>query len=52
MFRHYVAPALTALAFVALTSACASPPADMDLSLQHPSAVFRSVWSLSAHWRE
>ena len=36
-------PALAAVAFAALTTACASPPKDLDLSLQHPSSQGRFV---------
>ena len=38
MFRHSAAPTLTALVFAMLTTACSSLPADLDLSLRHPSS--------------
>lgn len=38
MFKLSAPTALAAVAFALLTAACGTPPADLDLSLQHPSS--------------
>jgi hypothetical protein len=43
MFRLSVPTALTAVAFTLLTTACGTPPKDLDLTLQHPSAQGKFV---------
>ena len=43
MFRRSAAPTLTALVFAMLTTACSSLPADLDLSLRHPSSQGKFV---------
>jgi hypothetical protein len=43
MFRISVPTALTAVAFTLLTTACAAPPKDLDLTLQHPSSQGKFV---------
>jgi hypothetical protein len=43
MFRISVPTALTAVAFALLTTSCAAPPKDLDLTLQHPSSQGKFV---------
>jgi len=38
MFRTSLLTAVASVAFAALITACGTPPKDLDLSLQHPSA--------------
>lgn len=38
MFRLTVPTTLSAIAFAILTTACSTPPAGLDLTLQHPSS--------------
>jgi hypothetical protein len=43
MFRRCTASTLIALVFAMLTTACSSLPADLDLSLRHPSSQGKFV---------
>lgn len=43
MLRISVPTALTAVAFAFLATACATPPKDLDLTLQHPSSQGKFV---------
>jgi hypothetical protein len=43
MFRRSAASTLIALVFAMLTTACSSLPADLDLSLRHPSSQGKFV---------